>query len=280
MDFDASLGIYLSAKLLGKKGIILYDVLDTYADRYVGASYISGVLRYLESKVFSFSDYGIHVDSFRVNTLYSENVNTYIIHNKPRFDDLVPIENKAKNDCFTILISGGVYEHRGVLKIITAVNDLIQQGYNLKVDVIGFGDESVVENLNRHRFVTFHGYVSSLEAQKFSLNSDLIGCLYDPESPINRMASPNKVFDAVANATLALVNQEVNSGTKSSEALNVVECEYNSSDSIKAAIMNAMHKMGDCHFRSSLIQRANDFRNGELWDSEFACLTDKLQSNS
>ena len=235
----------------------------------------------MESLVFNKSDIPIHVDSSRSQTLDSSVNKSIVVHNKPSLLDLLPIEDyekKVKKNSFKVLLSGGIYKHRGAIKISDAIEYLTDKGYKIELNVIGFGDKEIVNSLKNKLFVNYHGYVDSMTAQRFSFESDLIACLYDPSSSINRLASPNKIFDAVANSSMALVNREITNKTVHREDENIVYCDYNDTNSIASAIKESMNYIRKNQNQEKLLERAKSFRKKGLWENEFQQVIDILNN--
>ena len=278
-DLDSALGVYISS-FFKNNFIFIYDVLDTYADRYKNLKLFSSILRNIESRVFGRSDIPIHVDFARAKTLKKTSKNFLVIHNKPSENDLYPLNKSFKNyntETFKILLSGGIYDHRGAIKISDAIQNLISDRYKIELNVIGSGNKKIIDSLKSKSFVNYYGYVTSSLAQKFSLESELITCLYDPLSPINRLASPNKIFDAVSNGSMALVNNEITNDTVHTENENIVYCNYDDVNSISDAIIESINYLKNETNQIKLLERAKIFRDQNLWEHEFEQVFDILK---
>ena len=280
-DLDAALGIFLGS-FFKKNFIFIYDVLDTYADRYEKLKAFSWLLRKLESCIFQKADIPIHVDISRANTLNTFSKKFLIVHNKPSINDLMPLKknfNMKTKNTFKILFSGGIYKHRGALNIIEAIDKLTGKGLNIELDIIGFGTQDIIEFSKKKFYVKYHGYVNSDTAQRFAYESDLILCLYDPSSAINKLASPNKVYDAVSNCSLALVNEEIINDTVHKEKDNIIYCQYDNIDSIAVAIEKSYKFIKIKENQEKLYNKAKFFRETGLWENEFKKVFDILDNS-
>lgn len=249
-----------------KKVNFVYDVLDTYSERYKIYDYINKLINVIETKVANASTLLIHVDENRVKTLKTERDNYIVVRNVPSVSSLPTLKEKKsplRKQPIKILISGGIYDHRGVRKFIELMSDY-EFKKNVKVDVIGFGDSKLIDLINKNDNFLYIGYVDSSKAQSLSADADIILSLYDPTSEINRLACPNKVYDGAANATFVLVNQEVINDSSFYNYPNILTCNYYDSTSIKESIYSIYDKDA-----SKLYEFSTEFRKTSLWEKEF-----------
>lgn len=193
-DFEAGLAAFLSGQPY------VYDVLDTYADRYNVPSVVKAALRWMEGVVAKKARALVHVDDIRRSTL-PEHKKTIVVRNVPMRKDL-----PAATDCkvFDLIASGNLDENRGVDQLLTAAI-----GTNAKIALIGRLSDAVAEQCKSSPGARHFGYVDSSEALSLTLKSKAVYAVYDPARSINLIACPNKFYDAVACGVPIVMNREI-----------------------------------------------------------------------
>ena len=193
-DFEAGLAAFLSGQPY------VYDVLDTYADRYNVPSVVKAALRWMEGVVAKKAQALIHVDDIRRSTL-PEHKKTIVVRNVPMRKDL-----PASADCrtFDLIASGNLDENRGVDQLLTAAIRT-----DAKVALIGRMSDAVAEQCKSVPGAQHFGYVNSSEALSLTLQSKAVYAVYDPARSINVIACPNKFYDAVMCGRPIVMNREI-----------------------------------------------------------------------
>ena len=202
-DFDTALPAVLYSTLQGKR--FIYDVFDFYA--YMIAQPLGpgtrGILAGLERSVARRADLVILADRARAGQLGSRfdgrmeeimNVPEEIIINEPQEAE------------FTVFYGGMISEERGLRQLVEATRLA-----GVKLVVAGHGaDEAVLVPLfQRSPHVRFLGNVPYAEVLKWSARCQLIAALYDPALPNNRLASPNKLFEAMMLSRPVVTNDDI-----------------------------------------------------------------------
>lgn len=113
---------------------------------------------------------------------------------------------KRLNEQFTIFFGGMLSKNRGLYEILAVV----QNDPEISFIVAGSGEDEkqLVDALKLMKNITFLGHISHEEALEYTLRSDVIFAFYNPKIPINRLASPNKIFEAMMCRTPIIVNCE------------------------------------------------------------------------
>jgi glycosyltransferase involved in cell wall biosynthesis len=197
-DFEAGVAALLSGKRF------LYDVLDTYADRYIVPRPVQWFLRLAESFVYTKAAYKVHVASYREKTLRDFGIggrSCIVVPNTPMRSDLPAL---AAEKVFDVIVTGNIDKNRGCDLLLDAC-----KGLGLTVCAAGKVSSDILAELEAEENFSYFGYVSSSTALRLCASSRAIFCAYDPRIPINRMAAPNKVFDALFCATPLIINSEI-----------------------------------------------------------------------
>jgi phosphatidylinositol alpha-1,6-mannosyltransferase len=92
--------------------------------------------------------------------------------------DLLKIENKNFNYPSTLLSVGRLIKRKGFDRLIIATNEAKKKIPNLKLNIIGNGDEfqnlnKLIKNLNACEFIKIYSNVNREQLNKFYLQSDL-----------------------------------------------------------------------------------------------------------
>lgn len=260
----------------------IYDVYDTYSIRY---HKLPRIIRFflfkLETLVANRSDLLIHVEKLRISTLATKESNkTIVVRNVPMKEDLPELsrhKQKYNQDKFTVLLSGGLFFHRGLKLIVNAVRELniVSEDTIFEVVALGFGGKSEMDFIDKNSdIVRYLGSCSSASAQKWSCKADLIVSFYDPASPINRLACPNKVFDGLFNGTKIIMNSELDISEFYATEPGFYFSPYSDLEAVKQAIWDATQSGEE-----SLIDRAMTYRRTMCWHKEFSPVIAFLKEN-
>lgn len=197
-DLEAGMAAYLSGRPY------IYDVLDTYADRYRLPSSISALLRAFEGYIFRKASLRIHVAEYRHATLLSNYVleaSTYVVPNTPLKCDLPAIPKPRR---FDVIATGNIDLNRGCDTLLAACAAL-----GMSVCVVGKISPELHERFHHVENFTFLSYRPTAEALALCAQARAIYCAYDPTLRINVLAAPNKIYDAIFCGTPLLINEEV-----------------------------------------------------------------------
>lgn len=261
VDLDGAMPVVLSR--FRRK--YLYEVLDTYADRYRIPGIFSRLLRRLESNIASRSIRCIHVDSMRVSTLNSSGKNVVVVENVPRLDDL-PCFAKVCEGRDYFLISGGVFRHRGLEQILMAHQIFCEKYGDVKLLIVGRvggAERSIIEV---YKNVEVVGEVSSSEALAYTTRAYAVFALYEPSSNINLNACPNKIYDCLLNGTPIIINSELKIKSRYVDSILVLDAPYYNIDALVSSMSRAVYIT---HDKESLRSAAADNRARLNWDGQF-----------
>lgn len=202
-----------------KRVKIIYDLADFTADSFNFHYYVRHFLSKLENYCLNWVDGLIIVDRHRINQVDTNNIkHISIIMNTPD-DEYEKFKSIERYDKFTIYCGGWISETRGIGGICEAAAQI----NDIELIIAGFGQaetyyKTIYEQYKNIRFV---GLLSKEDSLIQTHKADLICAFYDPKIPINRLASPNKLFDAMMCARPVLSNREA---VPVAEVINEEKC--------------------------------------------------------
>ena len=259
-DFEAGAAAYLSGRPY------VYDVLDTYADRYQIPSFLKSLLRWMEGVISRRADTLIHVDRIRLSTLPVA-ARTAIVRNVPRADDLQGPVGSFK---FDVIASGNLDENRGVDQLLDAASEV---GAN--VALIGRVSNGVQAKLESMKGVTYFGYVDSARAIALTRQSKAVFAAYDPTRAINLAACPNKFYDAMACGLPIILNREIQLARTVLDAGTGWAYTFGDVGGL-ASILDSVRRSDADYVRATeaATEASGTF---PLWDEEFAPVINRIR---
>jgi glycosyltransferase involved in cell wall biosynthesis len=107
---------------------------------------------------------------------------------------------------FTVFYGGMISEERGLRQLVEAT---ALAGVKLVVAGHGADEASLVPIFQKSPHVRFLGSIPYGDVLKWTARCQLIAALYDPAIPNNRLASPNKLFEAMMLSKPVVTNSEI-----------------------------------------------------------------------
>lgn len=183
-----------------KKVKLYYTIADFYADTiplvypHILRRFLSNLERYLLEK----ADHIFLVDENRFNNIKGCKIKglTYIYNTPADTKISYKNEDKIENDSLNIFYAGLLDDQRGIKFLIKAVIE----SNNVNLKIAGKGPlQSYVESISEKypEKISYLGFISHAKVLDFSASADIIVAFYDPKVPINKIASPNKLFEAL-----------------------------------------------------------------------------------
>ena len=110
------------------------------------------------------------------------------------------------HDGFVVFYGGNLSKDRGLQYLVPACERI---GARLLVAGQGPDEVELVRLVRQSRNAEFLGYLPHDEVLRHTANADAIPLLYDPAVQINRLASPNKLFEAMMYAKPVVVSEGI-----------------------------------------------------------------------
>lgn len=240
-DFDTVIPCYIYKWMFRKK--LIFDVFDRYAFAYIPKNnkILYSIVNSLEEKYASKADVLITVEKNILETFKKNPKKHVIIRNCPLNVEI----KKNKNDSKLILVyTGAIVRQRGLEKIVDAIKDLD----SIELHVAGrIVDKKLLDEILLYTNVKYKGLLQPIDALTLEANSDVMVVLYDQDVAINRVANPNKTFEAMMFGLPIITNV-------TPELIKETECgilvDYNDLKQIRSTIielhdnLELRHKLG------------------------------------
>jgi glycosyltransferase involved in cell wall biosynthesis len=223
-------------RLLRPRTKVLFDVSDSYAMLVRPRSRIlSNIILCVELFAASMSDAFTTVSSNQLAVFEAANLRRVrIVMNTPLPAYwLEPRVQSKKQMSFRIVYAGIIIEDRGLLQLCEATKELD----DIELIVAGrINSRKMLTKITEFSNVDYVGQLSHEEALQLQASADLIPVLYDLKTPINRIAMPNKIFEAMMLGVPIITNV-----THLVDIVKDFQCglavDYNNVETVKQAIL-------------------------------------------
>lgn len=191
-DMD-TLPAALVAKALRRVKVV-YDIFDFYGD-FVARSLSERTrirLRRLEAGLATFADLVLLPDAVRRESLgegFGRPVE--IVMNVPREETI----QEEQEEGFTLFYGGNLGPDRGLLETIEAIRDM--EGVKFRMAGTGELEAPIQSRADRSTQLEFLGQIDHATLLRETARARAVLAWYDPSLPANRLASPNKLFEAM-----------------------------------------------------------------------------------
>lgn len=196
------------------KSYLCYTIFDFFAGNIPQTlpDIIKKIIASIEKVGIQFADVLFLVDEARISQIKGAKIKKidYIYNTPPEKvnPEQIPILNK-KMDEKIIFYAGALNSERirSISMIIEAMSDI----ENIKLIVAGTGPgQNLIEKIaaNPENKVEYLGLISYDDVIRFTYHSDILFAFYDPINPNNRLASPNKLFEAMMCSKPIIVNDD------------------------------------------------------------------------
>jgi glycosyltransferase involved in cell wall biosynthesis len=224
-----------------KKVRLYYSIYDFYADCLSPRTprFIRNLIASFEKNMIRFTDMVILVDETRYAQIIGAKINkiAYIYNTPP---DHIEIRQNPDHlsslNTFVLIYAGSFHKDRGLKYVLEAILDLNK----IQLFIAGFGPESeiIFEYMKREpKKIRYLGLLSYDQVIDKTLKADALFAFYDPSTPNNRYASPNKLFESMMCGKPIITNN----GTSMADIVRKENCglvvPYGDISSIKNAIL-------------------------------------------
>jgi len=185
-------------RLLKRDAKVIFDVFDSYGLLVQARSKVLGsIVRSIELLVASRSDAFITVSRERLGFFNGVKLRlTEIVMNYPPSDCGSPDHTQTQKTTrvFHMVYAGIIASDRGLIELADATKDISDVEFLVAGRVI---DSKVLDRLVNFPHVKYVGQLKFDESLMLERSADVIPVLYDPSVPINKTATPNKLFEAM-----------------------------------------------------------------------------------
>jgi glycosyltransferase involved in cell wall biosynthesis len=191
-DVDTVVACYLY-KRLGRNTLV-FDLFDRFSLSITKPKIAILVLRSLE-EFFSYRADTFVTNSIKLyNTFNRKPKNYAIIMNCPNDEPKTQNCDMPRSQFFKLVFAGYISPERGLEQVAKAI--LGQE--KIKLVVAGQAtDNEYIARLKNYSNIEYLGCLQYDEAMCLQSGADAIIIPYDPQLPMNRIGTPNKLFDAM-----------------------------------------------------------------------------------
>ena len=197
-DLDTVLPCYIYKMIFRKR--MIFEVFDRYAMTFISTKLgpLYSVINLLEDLFSEKADYFITVGEKLLKTFRRRPKDYGIIMNCP--DDFTLHSSNsqeykdARDDVLMLVYTGGMKRGRYLENIVAAIKDLND------VELVTAGpivDKELFHQIIAARNVKYNGLLDPDDAIVLETHADVMIGLYDLKIPENRIALPNKLFEAM-----------------------------------------------------------------------------------
>jgi glycosyltransferase involved in cell wall biosynthesis len=216
-DLDTAIPATVFKYLFKKDTKIIYDILDfiqTFSSPIPRV--VRNILEMFERFVFKHSHIILLPDDNRLHFLPSQFLpKVKIIYNTPdiAFCYLPEKEKKDSQEKIMILYIGGMSEDRGIKILLNVVKDL-PDSTELIIGGQGVLLDFVKQYATQYKNISYVGQIEYAKVLQLTAQADILYAVYDPRFTVNKYASPNKFFEAVAYGKPIIVAKDTGIDTK------------------------------------------------------------------
>ncbi len=223
VDFDTVVPGFLAARIAGAK--LVYDIFDFYAEMVTE-----------EQAMISRADVVIVPDLRRRVQFGNARPKLLVeIMNVPEDRPLAAKRDASSH--FVVFYGGMIAKDRGLKDLVIACE---QTGARLIVAGHGPDEAELLDLIDSSPASSYLGTIPYAEVLERTAGCDAIAALYDPAVPNNRLAAPNKLFEAMMFSKPVLVSEE----TAAAEIVREVGCgiaiPYGDREALRRALETLM----------------------------------------
>jgi len=233
IDLDTGIPAFFAKRLLGHR--LVYDVFDFYADMIALplSPRVRGLIARWERRLVGAADLVILADLARQAQLGDvQLVKVVEVMNVP---EERPSREKTGTE-FLVFYGGMIARDRGLTDLVSAAED---SGARLLVAGHGPDEATLLPRIESSPAARFLGNVPYEEVLDWTAMADAVVALYDPAIPGNRLASPNKLFEAMMFGKPVIVSD----GTRMAEIVRTQGCGLIVTYGDRKALQSALERL-------------------------------------
>jgi len=236
VDFDTILPGYAAARLAGAK--LVYDIFDFYAEMVTAdlSPRFRELLARQERTMIDKADLVILPDLRRKVQLGNARPKRLLeIMNVPEIHRVAV--NAGNSSHFVLFYGGMIAKDRGLMDLVVACE---ATGARLIVAGHGPDEAALLNTIESSPASTYLGTIPYDEVLERTATCDVVAALYDPSVPNNRLAAPNKLFEAMMFSKPVLASE----GTAAADIVREVGCglvvPYGDREALRRALESLM----------------------------------------
>ncbi len=233
IDFDTAWPARVAARFTGAR--IVYDIFDFYSEMILAdlPGFLRRYLARAERRMVGRADLVILPDARRASQFGDVTPRRLVeILNVPE-DHRISVEPSPQ---FTVFYGGMIAKDRGLIDLMVAC-----ESTGAKFIVAGHGPDeaTLLPQIESSPASMYLGTIPYEDVLRQTAACHLVGALYDPAIPNNRLAAPNKVYEAMMLAKPVLVAE----GTAIADLVRTLDSGRVVPYGDRAAIRNAFEEL-------------------------------------
>lgn len=184
----------------------IYNIHDNYAERYAVGRGPRAILNAVEGVAVLLSTVALVPEPFRRDALPRWcRSKILVVRNAPEPLDAAPAHGDFGSRPIRVAYAGWLDDGRGIHELVELANSCRGR---IEVRIAGEGSADLVE-LIEGSAAEYLGSLTHAATLDLFRQSDFVAAIYGPSRPINRMAAPNKLAEALALGRPIVTNTEV-----------------------------------------------------------------------
>lgn len=189
-------------RLFCRRSRLVLNIHDNFGARYNVPPFVKRILSGFEATLGKVADAVLIPDATRLEMLKPWVPSCALI--TPNTPPDPGYAEMPESPPIRILSAGWLMWTRG----IRLLGELVTRIPEVELIVAGSGTQDVIDYVKGLPRTVYHGYLTQRQALEIGKSCHIVTALYDPSIEINRYASPNKIFDALALGRPVLINKE------------------------------------------------------------------------
>ena len=209
-------------KIMRRKKIpLVYDAHESYSRMISGSSPSMWLIKLIdrgERWLSSKADLIITVNNKLQKMLELSGRKPVVVMNCPVLPEIGDLNRESirkeigVGEQFVIIYIGVLEKDRFLLESINAMKGSKDKDILLLIGGYGTLEDEIKKKSERMANVKFLGRIPSDKVMPYTAASDMVLCMFNPEDLNNRLGTPNKLFEAMANGRPIIVTKGILSG--------------------------------------------------------------------
>lgn len=258
LDFESVVPASIARFLVG--ATMIYDIRDPFADCYKFPKMFRNLAYAIDWVFMGLSSAFIVPGQDRLGYLgkWGRSKRPTLVFPNTCYDLIRQIPETVKgldvkNNCVRIAYIGYLDRSRGAMLWAELCS---QKESQMELLVAGeCRDTELASILTSNSGIKFLGMLSNLESMAVMMSSHAVALLYDTSVAVNRMAAPNKFYEALMVSTPVIVSRGMNLGKIVAEENLGYIVDYGDIESLK----EAFEKLKDPHILSDMRKRCRNY---------------------